>query len=197
MYVQEAVNELVDIMRKPKFAGKLVIILAGYDNDMNNLLRVKEGLSSRFADEITFPSLNLEYCLQLLSSKLEQSKIQAPALNNPRVHNLFDELTELPVWGIRRDIQTLAKSMVRAVYKRWTAHPLRGSGHDRYRNHAGRKTSEKPGVAGVPVSLPWPTAVFACLLRRSTIQLQYLNRNSTLRKASTGGAGTRKPKTCS
>jgi hypothetical protein len=84
---------------------------------MNNLLRVNEGLSSRFADEITFPSLNPEYCLQLLSSNLEQSKIQAPALNNPRFHNLFDELTELPGWGNARDVQTLAKSMVRAVYQ--------------------------------------------------------------------------------
>jgi hypothetical protein len=36
MYAQEAVNELVDTMTKPRFAGKLVIILAGYDNDMNN-----------------------------------------------------------------------------------------------------------------------------------------------------------------
>jgi hypothetical protein len=104
MYAQEAVNELVDTMTKPKFAGKLVIILAGYDNDMNNLLRVNEGLSSRFADEITFPSLNPEYCLQLLSSKLEQSKIKAPALNNPRFYNLFDELTELLGWGNARDI---------------------------------------------------------------------------------------------
>jgi hypothetical protein len=117
MFAQEAVNELVDTMTKPKFAGKLIIILAGYDNDMNNLLRVNEGLSSRFADEITFLSLNPEYCLQLLSSKLEQSKILAPALNNQKLHNLFDELSELPGWGNARDVQTLAKSMVRAVYQ--------------------------------------------------------------------------------
>ena len=82
-------------MTKPKFAGKLVIILVGYDNDMNNLLRVNEGLSSQFANEITFPSLNLEYCLQLLSSNLEHSKILTLALNNQKFHNLFDELLEL------------------------------------------------------------------------------------------------------
>ena len=117
MFAQEAVNELVDTMTKPKFAGKLVIILAGYDNDMNNLLRVNEGLSSRFADEIAFPSLKPEYCLQLLSSKLKQCKILAPELNNQRFHNLFDELSELPGWGNARDVQTLAKSMVRAIYQ--------------------------------------------------------------------------------
>ena len=117
MFAQEAVNELVDTVTKPKFAGKLVIILAGYDNDMNNLLRVNEGLGSRFADEITFPSLNPEYCLQLLSSNLEHSKILTPALNNQKFHNLFYELSELPGWGNARDVQTLAKSMVRAIYQ--------------------------------------------------------------------------------
>lgn len=50
-FAQEAVDELVDNMTKAKFAGKMVIILAGYDNDMNNLLRVNEGLSSRFAEK--------------------------------------------------------------------------------------------------------------------------------------------------
>lgn len=117
MFAQEAVNELVDTMTKPKFAGKMVIILAGYDDDMNNLLRVNEGLGSRFADEITFPSLNPKYCLQLLSSKLEQSKILTRILNNQKFYKLFDELSELPGWGNARDVQTLAKSIVRAVFQ--------------------------------------------------------------------------------
>lgn len=65
MFAQEAVNELVDTMTKPKFAGKLVIILAGYDNDMNNLLRVNEGLSSRFDDEIIAESGVLSTIIEL------------------------------------------------------------------------------------------------------------------------------------
>lgn len=121
MFAQEAVNELVDTMTKPKFAGKLVIILAGYDNDMNNLLSVNEGLSSRFADEIIFPSLNPEHCLKLLASKLKQSMIIVPALESPFAYPNFRdriaELSGLPRWGNARDVQTLAKSMVRAVYE--------------------------------------------------------------------------------
>lgn len=120
MFAQEAVNELVDTMTKPKFAGKMVIILAGYGNDMNRLLRVNEGLSSRFADEITFPSLNSTYCLQLLSSKLKESKVLPPTLNSPKFEGLLDELSKLPGWGSARDVQTLAKSMVRAVFQQNT-----------------------------------------------------------------------------
>lgn len=121
MFAQEAVNELVDTMTKPKFAGKLVIILAGYDNDMNNLLRVNEGLNSRFADEIVFPSLTPEHCVQLLEERLKQDNISAPALNDPALMRQFlsaiHELSQLPAWGNARDIQTLAKSMVRLAYQ--------------------------------------------------------------------------------
>lgn len=117
MFAQEAVNELVDTMTKPKFAGKMVIILAGYDNDMNRLLSVNEGLSSRFADEIIFPSLGSTYCLQLLSTKLKESNVLSLKLESQKFKNLMDELSKLPGWGNARDVQTLAKSIVRAVFQ--------------------------------------------------------------------------------
>jgi len=120
-FAQEAVNELVDCVTKPRFAGKIVIILAGYDKDMNNLLRVNEGLSSRFADEFIFPALSPEHCLQLLESRLKQSQVDMPSLATTTRHDelltLITELSQLPAWGSARDIQTLAKSMVRSVYQ--------------------------------------------------------------------------------
>jgi hypothetical protein len=121
-FAQEAINELVDTVTKPQFAGKLVIILAGYDNDMNNLLRVNEGLSSRFADEIIFPSLSPGHCLQLLKDKVKQSSIAFPSTQDSDidVHLLdrIEQLSKLPAWGNARDVQTLAKSMVRTVYQK-------------------------------------------------------------------------------
>lgn len=124
-FAQEAVNELVDCVTKPKFAGKMVIILAGYDKDMNNLLRVNEGLSSRFADEVIFPPLSPENCLRLLESKLELKKIKMPSLASTVTHDALlapvTELSQLPAWGSARDVETLAKSMVRTVYKNSTS----------------------------------------------------------------------------
>lgn len=120
-FAQEAMDELVDNITKPKFAGKLVIILAGYDNDMNNLLRVNEGLSSRFADEISFPSLSPAHCLQLLEQSLKQSQIAFPSMRDSIIYQELLEpiaqLSRLPSWGNARDIQTLGKGMVRAVYQ--------------------------------------------------------------------------------
>ena len=123
-FAKEAIDELVDNITKPRFAGKMVIILAGYDKDMNNLLRVNEGLSSRFADEILFPSLQPEDCLQLLKNKLKESQIHFPSIQDPIVNDqlleLIAEMSRLPSWGNARDVQTLAKSMVRAVYQKNT-----------------------------------------------------------------------------
>ncbi|TVY17684.1 NFX1-type zinc finger-containing protein [Lachnellula arida] len=124
-FAQEAVNELVDCVTKIKFAGKMVIILAGYDKDMNNLLRVNEGLSSRFADEFIFPALSPGDCLLLLESRLKQSQITMPSLTSTATHDellaLVTELSQLPAWGSARDVQTLAKSMVRTVYQNNTS----------------------------------------------------------------------------
>ncbi len=120
-FAQEAINELVDSITKPQFTGKMVIILAGYDNDMNNLLRVNEGLSSRFADEVMFPSLAPRDCLDLLKGKLNQSAIAFPSMQDPEINAyLLDrllDLSKLPAWGNARDVQTLAKSMVRRMFQ--------------------------------------------------------------------------------
>lgn len=124
-FAQEAVNELVDCVTKPKYLGKMVIILAGYDKDMDKLLLVNEGLSSRFADELIFSALSPENCLILLRSRLEQSQIAMLSLASTAAHNellgLMTELSELPAWGSARDVQTLAKSMVRSVYQNNTS----------------------------------------------------------------------------
>lgn len=120
-FAQEAIDELVDNITKPRFAGKMVIILAGYDKDMNNLLCVNEGLSSRFADEILFPSLRPEDCLQLLEDKLRESQIGFPSMQDASIYQQLlesiAEMSRLPSWGNARDVQTLAKGMVRAVYQ--------------------------------------------------------------------------------
>jgi hypothetical protein len=99
-FAQEAVNGLVDTITKPKFGGKLVIILAGYDNDMNNLLQANERLSSRFADEIIFRSLTPAHCLQLMETRLKQSHISISALHVQSTYSeflhLIEELSKLP-----------------------------------------------------------------------------------------------------
>ncbi|KAI9375597.1 hypothetical protein BJX61DRAFT_539613 [Aspergillus egyptiacus] len=47
-YAKEAMEEIVDCITKPKFFQRLIIILAGYDKDINRLMAINPGLTSRF-----------------------------------------------------------------------------------------------------------------------------------------------------
>lgn len=56
-FAREAADELVDCITKPRFLNKQVIILAGYDNQINEMLDANPGLSSRFAESVNFNTL--------------------------------------------------------------------------------------------------------------------------------------------
>ena len=119
----EALNELVDLLTKPKFVGKLIVILAGYENEINSLIAINPGLSSRFPEEIIFPNIGPGHCLQILERSLKQNEIEAPTLKDKRspdyksMIGLLEKLATTPNWGNARDVQTLAMTMVGCVYK--------------------------------------------------------------------------------
>ena len=122
-FATEAINELVDLLTKPTFMDKIVVILAGYDNDIDNLISVNPGLASRFPEQIVFRNMSPEHCLEVLKRDVEKEDIQSPPLVDPRskVHKemvvLLKQLASLPSWGNARDIKTLAKNMIGSVYR--------------------------------------------------------------------------------
>lgn len=52
------VNDLVGEMDKPEFKNKLCIILAGYEDDIGRLMRINQGLPTRFTDSGKFTLTN-------------------------------------------------------------------------------------------------------------------------------------------
>ncbi|KIJ57325.1 hypothetical protein M422DRAFT_73113 [Sphaerobolus stellatus SS14] len=123
-FAQEAIDELVGILTQDRYRGKLLVILAGYDQEINDLLATNPGLSSRFPEELTFHSMNPLQCLQILRKKLAMKHIQVPAFENPKpeIHvqmiKVLEEMIALPSWGNARDMETLAKQMATTVYSR-------------------------------------------------------------------------------
>jgi hypothetical protein len=122
---REAVDELVDCITKPRFLNKLVIILAGYDAEINRMLEVNPGLSSRFADSIDFERLNAESCYQLLRTTLKKYKqLNVSALSEPstlffgQVVSRFDKLAALDNFANGRDVGTVSKGIFKAVMKK-------------------------------------------------------------------------------
>ena len=119
-FSKEAIDEIVDRLTKPDFARRLIVILAGYDHDMERLMGVNRGLRSRFPDSVNFRSLQPQDCFSLLISLLARepfldiSSLQIPQESFAReAIARFDILTKLGDWANARDVETLAKSITR------------------------------------------------------------------------------------
>ena len=122
-FATEAMDELVDCMTKPKFAQKLIIILAGYDKDIDRLMSMNPGLTSRFPESIVFKHMAPATCLELLVKTLDDLKkrkkapldlsvINPPSADLERlVLDLFTKLSKLDSWGNARDVKSISRSV--------------------------------------------------------------------------------------
>ncbi|KAJ4343628.1 hypothetical protein N0V95_006636 [Ascochyta clinopodiicola] len=119
-FATEAMDEIVDCMTNPTYAKKLIIILAGYDKDIDRLMSMNPGLTSRFPETIFFKHMDPETCLELLTKDLARRKnapldlavIMPPSPElETQILELFAKLSKLESWGNGRDVKTLADSM--------------------------------------------------------------------------------------
>ncbi|KAI9888232.1 MAG: hypothetical protein M1814_000943 [Vezdaea aestivalis] len=120
-FATEAINELVDNLTKPQFLGKMVVILAGYEQDMNSLLQINPGLSSRFSEEVNFTNMEPHICREFLFRNIEKDEISIEdkdsASFESAVDALFAKLSNIPAWGNGRDVKTIATSISNKVFR--------------------------------------------------------------------------------
>ncbi|PQE20172.1 hypothetical protein CJF30_00001480 [Rutstroemia sp. NJR-2017a BBW] len=115
-FASEAVEELIDCVTKERFANKLVIILAGYADNMDKLKNINPGFASRFATEIVFEHLSPEHCLILLQRFIGEFGIRIEGVERDTLEGKIRDLMETPSWGNGRDVKTLARSVVHRVF---------------------------------------------------------------------------------
>ncbi|KAK7510107.1 hypothetical protein IWZ03DRAFT_396821 [Phyllosticta citriasiana] len=120
----KAIDEIVDCLTKLQFAQKLVVILAGYTQDINRLMAVNPGLTSRFPETVCFESMTEEELLELRMQCLRKKKgldlavLDPPADDFPeQLVQLFGILQDLPNWASARDVQTIAKGVYGNIMK--------------------------------------------------------------------------------
>ncbi|RFN47708.1 hypothetical protein FIE12Z_8045 [Fusarium flagelliforme] len=122
-FAEEAVSEVVDAVTKPQFARKLIIVLAGYEEDMDRLLRSNQGIKSRFATEFTFRPMRTEQCIEQLRQVVAKVgiTIQAtPEMETTIRTSLFSLLQRLSNdkgWASGRSIETLGERLIGQIFK--------------------------------------------------------------------------------
>ena len=121
-FAEEAVGEFLDALTKERFQRKLVIILAGYEEDMAQLMQTNRGLRSRFATNVDFKPMEPKDCLRLLQQCLSKLGIQLEGTDdagNQEVKaylNCFYRLRRSKSWAGARSVESLASDIAGHVY---------------------------------------------------------------------------------
>jgi SpoVK/Ycf46/Vps4 family AAA+-type ATPase len=74
-FMTEVVDELCAKLTDVEYKGKILVLLAGYDADMDEMISVNPGLKSRFAERIAFEDLSEDATRDLILLKLTKKKI--------------------------------------------------------------------------------------------------------------------------
>lgn len=119
---KEALIEMLNILTKDAYKNKVVCILAGYNDDINSLLKVNPGLSSRFPEVIQFSNLTPKQCHELFLRRLGEQKLDAGVVRGgskvaDRLRGSFERLAALPDWGNARDVDALAKAVLGRILR--------------------------------------------------------------------------------
>ena len=121
-FMYEAIGEIVDAMTKPRYVGNMVVILACYTSDMEDLLDANQGLRSRFPAQVTFPNMEPHHCLSHLAQQLHKLNIVIAAIgpgskgDRREVLRIFERLGDTKGWANGRDVETLAKRIISHVF---------------------------------------------------------------------------------
>ena len=67
---KEAVDEIVRCLTHEKYQGRMAVILAGYERDIDQLMQANEGLRSRFDQMIKFSPFNVAACCWIQPQRL-------------------------------------------------------------------------------------------------------------------------------
>lgn len=131
-FCREAIDELVDCLTKDRYYKKLIVILAGYEGEINRLMAVNPGLSSRFPEVVDFRALSAEECIELLQVLLTEQQdrlkkngvdLDLAVLTSPTdtytsmMMGLLHGLISQDSWANARDVTTLATGIFKRVVK--------------------------------------------------------------------------------
>jgi hypothetical protein len=109
---REAIETLLKFMEDNR--GRLVVVVAGYDDQMRRFLTSNPGLRSRFTNIINFPDYLTSDCIQMFSGLVRKQKLVLSAEAIANMPAVFDALRSAPNWSNGRDVRTLLEFVSRA-----------------------------------------------------------------------------------
>jgi len=112
-YGREAQTQLIAMLEEDKYKRNIVVILAGYERGMRYMMRMNQGMESRFENQFIFDDWSAEKCMRTVQEMLEPQfksqltpnarstlteyirslQAEAPFANGRRCRNLANKLS--------------------------------------------------------------------------------------------------------
>jgi len=118
-YGVEAMEAILANITSTKYKGKMVIIMAGYEDHMRALIGTNPGLPRRFTEEIEFSPWGAQDCVDLFVAKLAKQENAQLADNALRpLLKGFEEMSRLDGWGNAGDVENVLDKAIKQRNKR-------------------------------------------------------------------------------
>ncbi|TDH66050.1 hypothetical protein CCR75_007122 [Bremia lactucae] len=121
-YGEEAMTTLVAAMTDPSYVG-MVIIVAGYPKDMDEMLDRNVGLKSRFTRFIDFADWEAQDAVAFLGKQAETENFEVTSQAVASIHETFVELKTLSDFGNGRDAVQMWKTLLQCRSQRVVNEP--------------------------------------------------------------------------
>jgi SpoVK/Ycf46/Vps4 family AAA+-type ATPase len=102
---KEAIDTILKFMEDNR--DRVVVIVAGYPNEMNGFIGSNPGLSSRFPRTINFPSYSVADLCEILKRMAAQQKFSLPDDFAATLAPWIEERSKAQDWGNARSMRTL------------------------------------------------------------------------------------------
>jgi len=118
-YATEAVDQLTQSMTEPAHHHKTVVILAGYENDMDAMLtRANPGFKSRFTERLHFPDWEPQSCVEVIQQLCQRDGVELQGGAALVLQKGLEDIKRRPGWANARDCHTLHRLLYKARARR-------------------------------------------------------------------------------
>jgi hypothetical protein len=101
---------LIGAMTSPEYQDNLLMVFAGYTEDMDAMLQSDQGLKRRIGGRVEFRDISVEEAERIFHSKLKDEHMQLEeACHGETVQSIFKELKARDGWGNIGDVERLTQ----------------------------------------------------------------------------------------